>query len=435
MINKLKKHLVLNQNIAKLNVEDILKFGRKLAKDLRFLLFFRLLLKNARLYNQRFANLKGMNSDLKIKLLTNVRNFEIRFALSDIWENIISFPFLVVYTLISFVTLFGSPIVAIYIINNGSFTTSFTSSVFIILAIVLNFVNMILVNILLQFLTELIPTQQINISLPTLLLLLLTLIPWLLNNESQLLLSSVGFLILSSIIFQATFLFALAIALIGFTLGRIISLRLLRHYYPDSFIAHKLIKIIAELDDKSKSWISVEFRSQLIYEIEEISSCIEKDLSRALRSGDKVTDVWLKKTTICIASSFREKKKWILTPKVDTRDHLYNNLRDSLINFVIGNWDLLEQEEPMATSAKQIWIEQIRNLFRVLFVGGIPIILLWLIQNSVLALKTPFDNYAMIGTLLWAVFTMITTYDPLFSTKISALKDVMNLVPFIGNKP
>lgn len=434
MIEKLKKYrLPPNRTILDIFLESILGFTKRLARNLQFFFFFKVLRRKAQSYTQRFANLRGIDNELKTKLLAQLRNFEIKFSVSDIWENVISFPFLAVYILISFISIIGAPYWAVNIAFNGSFTTF--SSTFIGLAIVLGFLNLLLVPVLLIFLTEITPTREVNLSLPILLLILLALILWLRSNELGPVPPSIRFLIISSLVFQASFLVGLAIALVGYTLGRIISLRLVRRFYPETFIVHELVRIIAELDCESKSWMSVGFRHQIIYSIEGISSCVERDLSRALRSGDKATDLWLRKTTSRIASALRQKKKWLLTPKVDTQVYLYNYLVDYLIQLVSGDWDSLEQEEPIVVSVKQIWVEQVGNVFRVLFVGGTPIILLWLIQNSRLALNAPFDDYAIIGTLLWAIFTAITTYDPLFSAKISAVKDVINLVPFIGKKP
>ena len=49
-------------------------------------------------------------------------------------------------------------------------------------------------------------------------------------------------------------------------------------------------------------------------------------------------------------------------------------------------------------------------------------------------ISKPLSDYAIAGSLLWALFTSITTFDSSFSLKIDALKEIANLLVFTTPK-
>lgn len=170
------------------------------------------------------------------------------------------------------------------------------------------------------------------------------------------------------------------------------------------------------------------FKRELMSRLERIAVTIEHYLYRKLPSGDVATDTWYREMVKQVAATFREQKKWILSPKPDTRDQFIRCLADSLVCVASGNWDGLERTEPQKFSVPKLWRSRVVILLRTLLIGSAPLSVLWVVQQTPLALKEPTSQYVAIGGLIWAMLTLIAALDPLFRDKIIALKDVVQLL-------
>jgi hypothetical protein len=146
------------------------------------------------------------------------------------------------------------------------------------------------------------------------------------------------------------------------------------------------------------------------------------------------SDEWFEETTHQIAVAIRAKKIWILTPKSDTYSYLVKSMSDILVAVASGNWDALEKSKPEKISARQLWSARFKNFTRVIIAGAMPLPVIWGIQNSSLALSKPMSDYVIGGAILWALFTVLTSIDPLFGTKVNTFKEVINILPIPGKK-
>ena len=398
--------------------------SRKFARRIITQHFSKVALNNARQYVNRFKSIVNLDKHKKELFLSRVRHHEIRFAKIDYWENLINTPANFIYIMTSLISFFVAPFLAKTLLNQPLDVYVFPA---IILNILIFYILIMGALVLLEFLPS--SFNFVVLFIPILILFALTL--WFQVHGFYIL----TFLSASAILCQIIFTIALMFMVICSTLSETFGLGYLRRIYPDAYIIHMIIKLIIKLERNPNLWMDIHFRKELILDVEKTALCIEKDLFRNLKSGDKVSDHWLETIARQIATAFREKKFWILTPKVDTYDYLIRNLLDSLINLVEGNWDALEKKEPEKISFKQTWFDFMKNTIKVIVVGGIPIFALFLIQNSSLALVVPFRDYAIGGAILWALFTTITTLDPLFDNKISAIKEIINLLPLINKIP
>jgi hypothetical protein len=208
--------------------------------------------------------------------------------------------------------------------------------------------------------------------------------------------------------------------------------RRLKTNHPDTVLINVLLRVLSIVEKQPHHWADLKFRRQLIPMIEEAASCIQYGLCRQCQSGDNNLDVWVQDIMTRKAAALRELKKWVLTPKADTRGQFIARVAASFSQIVSGNWDALEQIEPRKLSHLQLWRTRMGAALGALFMSGLPVLLLWVFQQTSVAFKGVLAEYATLGAYIWAVLTLFMAYDPLFGPKAAALKEVVQSLPVLG---
>jgi hypothetical protein len=166
--------------------------------------------------------------------------------------------------------------------------------------------------------------------------------------------------------------------------------------------------------------------------------CIERDLPRRLRTRDATIDSWLRERVRQIAAVFRSLKQWVSTPKPDTRGKFVEEIAHRLVCAASGDWDGLSKPAPEKLSAPQLR-SRVLIVGRVLLAGALPGLVLWLLYQTRLAPHGDVAQYASVGVFIWAVVSVLSAFDPDFSTKASTVKEhvldhilLLHVVPHIG---
>ncbi len=212
------------------------------------------------------------------------------------------------------------------------------------------------------------------------------------------------------------------------TVGRIIR----NARYPDAVLVDDLLEILYMAETKPGKWTDLNFKRQLVNKIEDVAHCVQNNLPRRLRSGDAGTDAWLKNTTNEIAAGLRELKKSVLLSMPSARAQFVAEISTSIITATSGNWAEVKKANPEAFSIPQNWRIRAVELLRTIFVGGGPLLLVWLIQRPPLNLPGESLRPLIILTVIWAILTLLTKADPFYSDKLGALKDLVPLLPMTG---
>jgi hypothetical protein len=113
-----------------------------------------------------------------------------------------------------------------------------------------------------------------------------------------------------------------------------------------------------------------------------------------------------------------------------------NSIASTLIHFVDGNWDALEQEE-----AKKLTPSQLRNTIAILivntaktlFIAALPIVGFIILQRTPYALKEPTLGTVVSILPIYAVTVITFTIDTNFSARVANVKDFYSLLPRIDN--
>ncbi len=200
--------------------------------------------------------------------------------------------------------------------------------------------------------------------------------------------------------------------------------------YMMAIIIGELISILVYEENNPESWTKLVHKRRLLEVLERIAKYVEYNLPRRLRSGDIATDTWIKDTMKQVASALRKKKKWVLTPKKDTRDYFIQSIASTLICFVEGNWDALERVEQAKLTSHQLRNKITGFLLKALrtaLIAMLPLVGFLLFQQT---------SFALTGTSLSTALTLIIIYEisvigvalnPNFSTTIANIKDIKNL--------
>jgi hypothetical protein len=207
--------------------------------------------------------------------------------------------------------------------------------------------------------------------------------------------------------------------------------RRINSLYPDAMLIHGLQNIAYLLRTRPTTWNELKFKCELMTELESIASCVQNNLPRRLKSGDALTDVWIRERSMQIAAAIRSLKQWIVTPKLDTYDGLCSRVTDTFLQAVDGNWDGLERIAPPKLSQRQLYA-RVTGIVGGILLSALPLVGLYLLQKSQFKLQGTIADYVTLVAIAWAVVSLLSTLDPAFSAKLSAVKDIASSVATLG---
>jgi hypothetical protein len=153
---------------------------------------------------------------------------------------------------------------------------------------------------------------------------------------------------------------------------------------------------------------------------------------KQIEGNDPNTSYWIKETTRLIAIALREKKKWIITPKSDTNVHFKIYITNTFLCIINDNWDALERAEgatSMVSQSPHPILMFLLSLLKLVFLMGLPIAIFLVFQQAPFVIPDTVRGYIIIGLFLWELLTLLVVFDPNVNAKISAIKDLTNLLP------
>ncbi len=195
---------------------------------------------------------------------------------------------------------------------------------------------------------------------------------------------------------------------------------------PDAIIVNDLALVLQDVERHPEKWIDLSARRDWLARLENVADRIEQDIPRQLRSGDAATDEWMRKTMRQMAAALRAKKKWLLTPKADTRQHFMRAIAQSLVHAATGDWDSFEKIELPASTLS--WPARAANLALTLLKSAFPLLALLVIQRVYPAFNALVGDYALSGAILWFVVSLIASLDPQYKDKLAGAGEALNLL-------
>jgi hypothetical protein len=195
--------------------------------------------------------------------------------------------------------------------------------------------------------------------------------------------------------------------------------------FPDSAIIARLSKLLHTIESKPNKWTEISYKQELLMSLERLAVCTERCLPRKLRSGDLITDTWMKERSGNIAQTYRRWKQGILTPMPDTREALLSHLGSTLFSVASGNWDSVERTPVDASAREKLWHVKIIESARTILTGS-------LISGFVLCVQRLPGIHVPFGLIYlgpaYAILSLVSLLDPTISTKFEFFKTIKDIV-------
>jgi len=206
-----------------------------------------------------------------------------------------------------------------------------------------------------------------------------------------------------------------------------------RRAHPDAFVAHQIIIALLVLED-GRGDLSDRTKLRLLGLLDPAARSMQDVTPPMYRSSDLAMDVWLTDSARQWAAALSELKKWVITPKHDTREHLTRHLASQFALFVTGTWDGLERKEPETVSRRRVGRALIAVTVRTVLTASIPILALLLLQRSPLALAGAAAASATLTVAVFALVVILSAFVPDLDMYIATMKSLLNLVTFGKNE-
>lgn len=406
--------------------------------------YLSLIHKTAHQRMDEFKQLESIDSEAKLDVLNSIRPHMIRVAASDMWldasvlsTSIISFPILYavfIGTRIALTALID-PIRLPIALHPIRYFFDLTPDSLILIAalIVLAAPAYALLEVKGNLGSFLFPYKLAGFWLIAVLLGYLMLSLSLTANLDSYPTDSLQRSALVGISLTVTMSLVFVVWAVIFALVRIRYERRVFYWMPDSLVVTRLLRVLVRIERQPNRWADLAFRRNMISDLEDVALCIEVYIPRRVESGNRVLNVAFRQEAEQMAAAVRNLAKWIVAPKPDTQRQFIERVSSNLVSAIRGNWGDFERVEPERIPSVQAWRSRLGALLRVILIGLMPGTVLWVVQSSpALALSDPIAEYAKAGALLWALLSVFVALDPLFGTKLGALKDISSLLPLPG---
>jgi hypothetical protein len=188
--------------------------------------------------------------------------------------------------------------------------------------------------------------------------------------------------------------------------------------HPEAVVADRLFRALFELDqNKSRDLGNHELKNRMIDLIESAAVAIETGMVKGSRTADPLTSVWFSLRMSQIAASVRDLKKWVLTPKEDTRLHLQKKLAGLFIQVIEGRWDEMPSQQDNLTKNTHLTA-------KLAALGVALAVVAFLAFLAAQHWATPLNAYGFLSLIPWFLLIIFALFDP---EKLKTLKDVIEV--------
>lgn len=195
---------------------------------------------------------------------------------------------------------------------------------------------------------------------------------------------------------------------------------------PEAIVAHNILLILGEIEKNPNVLSELEFKKWASTRLDYVAFAINRDIPSFLKTKNTEFNETARQALQKIANSVIEKKLWILTPKGDTSEYLGSYLAIFLLNFVKGDWDLLERLASSRLTLSERWSKRYLPILRTMTFISIPIIAYWLL-NILRLINQPWAGNIVGYIILWALINVFWLIDPTAKEKIGSFKDTAGL--------
>ena len=390
-----------------------------------------------------FSALRSLNSDMKQKMLRSIVASEIYVALTDLWLRRIMWTSLILFACLGIIFGLATGVFMAWefmsagISHVTALTRLLIAMITSVLAYSLTFAPVLLTTIFRHRKEKFLIVNRLSSVWSWLLILIYSVVvsqlviriglnrPWLSKTDAINvgLATAVGVSLLAIAAFQLLSM-----------LERIISNRV-RNFWPEATVIHHLLRALVLVEKDTGGFYRTRGKAKLIYHLGVVAECLQKNVPESLRSRAqyKFSDGWLEDTFAQIASSITDLHKWVITPKIDTLGQLQIRLSSYIIYMIRGDWDSFDKAQVQAVSRSALLRSRLNLILTALVSASVPLITLWIVKRLDI-LTDPLITYLTVGGYIWSALTLLSHLDPHYGAKLTAIKDITQLLPFSKSK-
>jgi hypothetical protein len=194
---------------------------------------------------------------------------------------------------------------------------------------------------------------------------------------------------------------------------------------PESVVIDSLARALVVASSPER-WINFDSKKDIILQLERSARAIEIGFPSLFRDGDSTTELWLMEQAEASAAHMREFKRWVVTPRLDSREEFIAVVTGLMNTCISGHWDCLRANAPEGARRLRI-IQKAANLARVLVVGTAPLIAVLILVNANV-LKAPISTPLLTLTGVLAAIALLRLIDPQLVERLGSAKDVASFL-------
>lgn len=199
---------------------------------------------------------------------------------------------------------------------------------------------------------------------------------------------------------------------------------------PDTLAIERCLNLRLKLHMESQRWHELRWRREISLQIEAIAQSINGCGTALRRIGDETSAVWAESRMARIATSIRDKKKWLVTPRPDTFEELSNAVGQLLVALLNSDWDSLPEMESPSLSKRDLLRAGVLRLRGVLVSVSLPALLFWIVQYSPFAFHSPVRDYVTGFLMLWVLVVLLSAADPHYASRVESFRNMVQIFPF-----
>jgi hypothetical protein len=207
---------------------------------------------------------------------------------------------------------------------------------------------------------------------------------------------------------------------------------------PAMHIAASLFDALWGLQQAETYWLGSRIRASAITDVYRAARIAQYRLLQLLPDTEAVTKAWRTRQAGWIAAAFSDKLTWLITPKPNTREALSEKLGPAIVAVLSGAWDDLElktNDDGHATPRPPLTVIAM-DVLRTGLIAALPLAIYLLAEwcDVLTGIDAATNGWLKIGSLVWAVFTVMFRLDPQLKDKVAALKDAATMLKPGGGK-
>lgn len=197
--------------------------------------------------------------------------------------------------------------------------------------------------------------------------------------------------------------------------------------HPESVLTIALLEALDWIDNHPSRW-RIGCKSDAIEILEDAAFALEYGMPYCVNRSDKTTAHWFRSRMREFAEQLRELKKWILTPKPDTREHLIARVLLFFRCAVTGRWDGLEMLNVSPNDPPKSIGRRVFRIAGAIAMATIPLLVFYVLRSCGFEPQGTIGDTLRIVVFAWTTISLLSAFDSQLAPKLSMLKKLGQLL-------